>query len=600
MDLSRFPCVPLAHLPTPLEELPRLAGSLGLARLLVKRDDCTGHALGGNKTRKLEFALGDALARGADVIVTSGGFQSNHVRQTAAALLGGALALALGACGGAAREEGLREDFDLLIRGARIVDGTGAPAFVGDVFVRGDTIVRVRRGAGNADASDDDVALDARAARTIEARGRVLAPGFIDLHAHGDPLVQSFESFLAMGVTTVVLGQDGSGVDHAGVAAWLDEAAQTGVQTNVALLAGHGTLRRRAGIGDDVGRPSAEQLAALCALLDADLAAGAFGLSTGLEYVPGIRAEAAELGALAAIVGHRDGVVMSHMRTEDEGAIEGALDELFAQGAHARVHVSHLKIVFGRTAERGEALLAYLAAARARGLRLSADAYPYAASYAGVGLVFPSWARPPADYAEVVRARRGELVEALTARVTRRNGPEAMLFGVAPYAGRTLAEVAATQQRPWVDVLVELGPDGPGAAHFVMHEPLQDVLVASPMTAIASDGGPTLRHPRSYGTFAKLIERYVRVLGVLTLEEAVRQATTSPASVLGLADRGVVREGAKADLLLFDPQRVHETAEFADPFRFAAGFDLVLVNGRVTREDGALTTGRYGALLRAR
>lgn len=499
-----------------------------------------------------------------------------------------ALSLTALAAGGACSRQ--PEVFDLWIQGATIVDGTGAPAFAGDVLVRGATIARVGRVAAS----------EVRAARTIAANGRVLAPGFIDLHSHGDPLRQSFENFLAMGVTTVVLGQDGSGADDAGVAAWLAKADAAGVQTNVALLAGHGTLRRRAGIGDDVARPGAEPLARLCALLDADLAAGAFGLSTGLEYVPGLRAETAELGALAEVIGRRDGVVMSHMRTEDEGAIEGALDELFAQGAHARVHVSHLKIVYGRTPERGRELLAYLDAARARGVRLTADAYPYAASYAGVGLVFPGWARPPADYDEVARTRRAELAEFLNQRVTRRNGPEAMLFGVAPFAGQTLAEVAAAQQRAWVDVLLDLGPDGPGAAHFVMHEPLQDVLVASPMTAIASDGGPTLRHPRSYGTFAKLIERYVRVLGALTLEEAVRQATSAPAAVLQLADRGVVRAGAMADLLLFDPQRVHEAAEFADPFRCAEGFDLVLVNGRIAREDGALDPGRHGALLRAR
>jgi N-acyl-D-amino-acid deacylase len=481
----------------------------------------------------------------------------------------------------------------LLFRDVRMVDGTGAAARAADVLVRGDVIERIGRIA----------ARPARGARIVEGGGRVLAPGFIDLHAHGDPLKQSYASHLAMGATTVVVGQDGGSPsleDDAGggVPAWLDAMARATPDINVATTSGHGTLRRLAGIDDGTREPSPAQVERLAALLDADLAAGSFGLSTGLEYVPGRYAATAELAALGRVVARHDRVAMSHLRSEDDGAVEDAIREHIEASRPARTHISHLKVVYGQGEARAERLLAELQRQRDAGVPLTADAYPYSASYTTIGILFPEWALPPNDYAQVLATRRDELRAALEQRMTRRNGPGALLFGTGPHAGRSLAQVAEASGEAYPDVLLALGPGGGSAAHFVMDDALQARLMQDPFVAIASDGWPDGRHPRGHGTFARWIEEFAVREPRVSIEEAVRKATGLPASILGLADRGVLREGAKADLVLFDPARVRARADYVDPFQLAEGFDLVVVNGVPAFEAGE-RVGVAGRLLRA-
>jgi N-acyl-D-amino-acid deacylase len=486
-------------------------------------------------------------------------------------------------------------DYDLLIRNASVVDGTGAPAYRANVLVKGDTIVAI----------DTNMSADATAARVIDANGRTLAPGFIDMHTHGDPIRQSFENFLAMGVTTVVLGQDGSSVgldsgpDDVPFAQWASAAEAAGVQLNVAALSGHGSIRHLAGIPDSVRHLDAEQTARMRAVLREDLRAGTYGLSTGLEYVPGIYSEAQEVLALAQEVGAAGGVVMSHMRSENDDTINQSIDELAAQGASARVHISHLKVVFGKGAERGRELLAVIDSKRKAGIDLTADAYPYNAGYTGIAILFPEWALPPTDYKNIVATRRAELAEYLQKRMTKRGGPEALLFGSEPYAGHTLAQAARDAGKSYVDFLIELGPEGGEGAHFTIDEATQDVLFGDPRVAVCTDGSPRMRHPRSTGTYAKLFERYVREKGVLTVEQAVHKAAGIPAQIMRFEDRGVIKVGAKADLVLFDLAKVHARSTYVDPFQLAAGFDVVVVNGQVARENGALQPGRFGNVLRS-
>lgn len=486
-------------------------------------------------------------------------------------------------------------DYDLLIRNAAVIDGTGTPAYRANVLVKGDAIAVI----------DKQMSAEATAARVIEANGRTLAPGFIDMHAHGDPLEQSFENFLAMGVTTVVLGQDGDSVQLESATAeqpfaqWASAAEAAGVQVNVAALSGHGSIRHLAQIPDSVRQLSAEQAERMRAVLRADLQAGTFGMSTGLEYVPGIYSEPAEIIPLAREVGAADGVIMSHMRSEDDEKINQSIDELVAQGAHARVHISHLKVVFGKGAERGRELLAVIESKRKAGVDLTADAYPYTAGYTGIAILFPEWALPPADYQNIVATRRAELAEYLERRMTKRGGPEAMLFGSRPYAGQTLAQAAGAAGKSYVDFLIELGPRGGEGAHFTMDEATQDVLFGDPSVAVCTDGSPGMRHPRSTGTYAKLFERYVREKRMLTVEQAVHKAAGLPAQIMRFQDRGTIKVGAKADLVLFDVAKVHATSSYVDPFTLAQGFDLVIVNGQVARENGTLQPGRYGRVLRA-
>ncbi len=485
--------------------------------------------------------------------------------------------------------------YDLLIRNASVVDGTGAAAYRADVLVKGDTIAAI----------DTQPRADAIAARVIDAAGRTLAPGFIDMHAHGDPIEQSFENFLAMGVTTVVLGQDGDSVQLESAPAeqpfaqWAAAAESAGVEVNVAALSGHGSIRHLAQIPDSVRHVSPEQTTRMRDVLRADLQAGTYGMSTGLEYVPGIYSEPAEILALAREVGAAGGVVMSHMRSEDDDKINQSIDELAAQGAHARVHISHLKVVFGKGAERGRQLLAVIDSKRKAGIGLTADAYPYTAGYTGIAILFPEWALPPADYKGIVAHRRAELAAYLERRMTKRGGPEAMLFGSQPYAGKTLAEAARAAGKPYVEFLIELGPGGGEGAHFTMDEATQDVLFGDPSVAVCTDGSPGMRHPRSTGTYAKLFERYVREKGVLSVEQAVHKAAGIPAQIMRFQDRGTIKVGAKADLVLFDVAKIHAASSYVDPFTLAEGFDVVVVNGQVARENGVLQSGRHGRVLRS-
>ena len=482
----------------------------------------------------------------------------------------------------------------LVFRDVRVVDGTGAPARAADVLVRGGRVERI----GSVSAAE------ARGLRTVEGGGRVLAPGFIDLHAHGNPLEQSYAPFLAMGVTTVVLGQDGGspalpgeGTGADALAKWMDAVAGAAPDINVATLSGHGALRRRAGIDDGTRDPSDAQLQRMRDILDADLHAGAFGMSTGLEYVPGRYAGTRELAGLGPVIARHDGVAMSHMRSEDAGDVRDSIRELVAASGPARAHVSHLKMVYGKGEGEAEALLRFLGEVRPSGPPLTADAYPYAASYTGVAILFPEWALPPADYAAVRRARGDELRAWLDQRMRKRGGPEALLFGTGPHAGRTLAQVADEAGRPFPDVLLDIGPGGGQAAHFVMDPALQDRLLLDPRVAVASDGSPGGSHPRGAGTFAKWIEEFAVRTPRVPLEEAVRKATTLPASILGLRGRGIVRAGASADLVLFDPARVRARADYVDPTAMAEGFDLVLVNGRIGRAGGE-PVARAGRMLR--
>lgn len=480
-----------------------------------------------------------------------------------------------------------------LFREVMLVDGTGAAPRLANVLVAGGRIARITSPGGRAAGS---------AIRIVAGEGRLLTPGFIDMHSHGDPLHDSYESFLAMGVTTITLGQDGEGPrigKDLDPASWMQAVDRAPIDVNVALLAGHGTLRRAAGVADSVHHLDAAGLARMAAQLDREMKLGAFGISYGLEYVPGIYSETGELSNLGKVVARYGGVCMSHMRSENDDEIEASINELVTSSLPARPHVSHLKSVFGKGEKRAHELLAFMAAIRRRGVDLTADEYPYEAGYTGIAILFPKWALPPTDYAGVLAGRRQELRDYLIARMTRRGGPEALLIGTKPYAGKTLAQAAQGEGMHFADLLIKLGPEGGSGAHFTMDKVLQDTLLLDPNVSFSTDGGPGMRHPRATGTYAKLVEEYVVRDKKLTIEEMVRKATGFPAQTLRLPDRGVIRVGARADLLVFDPARVRARSTYVDPFAMAEGFDLVMVNG-VPAFEGGKRVGKSGRLLRAR
>jgi len=480
---------------------------------------------------------------------------------------------------------------DLFIENGLVVDGSGARAREADVVIVGDRLVFVGEAAFTAADRQE------RIGRTIDAAGRVVAPGFIDLHSHGDPLeTPEFENFLAMGVTTITLGQDGSSPPYADLAPWLTEVRGNGIGTNLAMFVGHGTLRDLSGIGRDRD-PGPEALARMRIRLDEALDL-TFGMSTGLEYNPGLSASEAELVGLARIVGEHGRVIMSHLRNEDDDALEASIAELLEQGRHARVHIAHLKSVSGRGAARAEEIVGILDNARDAGIEITADMYPYTASYTGIAILFPVWAKTEEQFAVAKAERRDELEDYLRNRVTQRNGPEATLLGTDPWTGRTLAELANELEMPYEDVLIDvIGPQGASGAYFVMDEELQATLLESPWVGVCSDGSPTGFHPRGHGTFAKIIEDYVVGEDLLTLEEAVARMTSFAAGVLGVDDRGLLEPGYLADVIVFDPARVDARATYTEPLVLAEGFDLVIVNGRIAREAGMLAPVRAGRVL---
>ena len=500
---------------------------------------------------------------------------------------------------------------DLHLHGGEVIDGTGAAARVADLLVQDGRIVYV------GPPVDPDT-LEILASH--DASGKVVAPGFIDAHAHGDPLsTPDFPNFLAQGVTTILLGLDGSSPPAGELAGRLAEIESVGIVPNVAYLVGHNTLRGESGLGFGTA-PDDSSLEPLVERVVTGLEAGAFGLSLGLEYTPGQLADDRELAAMARPVAERGAVVMSHMRTEDSGAVGEAVEELLEvrRRTGARVHVSHLKVVLGSDPSEAEAILDRMEGARGPerpgshsppGRGVTADLYPYLASFTGIAILFPDWARPPADYAAVRSSRGDELAEHLRNRVNARNGPGATLFGTGPWAGRTLEEAAAAEGRPFEEILMELGPGGARAAYFVMDPAVMERFLADPHVAVASDGSPTMGHPRGYGSFARIIREHVVERETLTLEEAVRRMTSLPAAIIGLDDerrvdsrRGRIEVGWAADLVVFDPTRVVDRADFEQPHRLAEGFDGVWVNGVSSWEAGTgpVAGARAGQVLRDR
>ncbi len=510
----------------------------------------------------------------------------------------------------------LAEDVDIAILNGQIVDGTNSPAFQADILIKDGKIVFI----GDAENSDF------QAATVIDAADRWVTPGFIDLHAHGNPLIaRSFDNFLTQGVTTVTLGQDGvspmfeqvwfrrqythdtwraaaSGdvVDFAKpitLRHWMQAVENRGIEVNIAPMSGHGTGRRLVGAYES--NLSASQKAGIEEMVRADMEAGAWGISSGLEYVPGRYSSLSELVDLAKIVGEYDGLILSHIRSEDEDKIARAIDEAIAQGKHARVGISHLKIVYGKSASDAENVLSKIRSARENGIEIIADTYPYLAGYACMTLVYPSWAKRQEEWEDAVANKRTELEAALRARVFKRNGPEAILIGSGEYAGKTLKEVADQLGKPFEKVLIDdFGYCGPGAAHRIMREDIQEQFIAAPDVAISTDGGPWINHPRSWGGYPKVLDEYTLRKKLMPVELAIHKMTGLPANFLKLPERGTLKIGNAADVLVIDPVKIKSNATWTDARQAASGFDAVIVNGHLALHNDQILERQAGQMLR--
>ena len=504
---------------------------------------------------------------------------------------------------------GQAADYDLLIRNARIADGTGAPLVTGSIAVKDLRIVAVGAVVGSATAE-------------LDAQGLVAAPGFVDVHTHSEDILQKpvAENFLRMGVTTIVTGNcGGSRVD---VAAFFQELEQTGVTLNVATLIGHNSVRREAMGGSFLRAPTPEQLERMRALVDQAMKDGAVGLSTGLIYVPGSFAKTDEIVALAKVAASHGGIYASHMRAETVKIFDAIAELLhIAREAGIRTELSHIKLsgptAWGKTAE----VLALLDKARAGGLQVTHDQYAYTASSTSLVQLIPDKALDGGREAFLARldepSQKAVILDEMKAireRQGRKDYGYAVIARFKPdptLNGLTLPQAAKLRRGSdslddQIELLFDIERQGGGSAvYHNMNEDDVQVFMRHPMTMIASDGGLRTRgedipHPRSYGNNARVLGRYVRELKLLTLEDAVRRMTSLPARTFQLKDRGVLRPGAFADIVIFDPAKVRDPSPFEDPHHFAEGFTEVVVNGGVVLRDGAMTGARSGAPVRLR
>ncbi|MBP9106437.1 MAG: D-aminoacylase [Gemmatimonadaceae bacterium] len=500
--------------------------------------------------------------------------------------------------------------YDLLIRGGTVVDGTGRARYRADVAVQGDRIARV-----------STTPIDPTGARrVIDATGRIVAPGFIDLHAHIDPLLRlpAAESHVRQGVTLALGGPDGG--SPLPLAPYMDSAQRAGLGINVAYLVGHNAIRTRVmGLADRA--PTAPELARMQALVEEGMRDGAFGLSTGLRYIPGFYSATDEVVALSRVAAARGGIYTSHLREEGLGLFEG-VGEAIRIGREARIPIvlTHHKAIGKAMWGQSVRTLAMVDSARAAGIDVMIDQYPYTASQTGLSVLIPPWALADGDSALARRMRDPVLRDSILRGVidyivNDRGGGDIrrVQFGRVAWQpaleGKTLFDWATQRGVPTTpDGAAPLVVEGQlnGGATMIYHVIDEgDVrrIMQHPQTMIASDGrltvpGEGAAHPRAYGTFPRVLGRYVREVGLLTLEEGVHKMTGMPAARLGLTGRGVIAEGASADLVVFDAATVADRATFADPHQYPAGIGDVLVNGVPVVSGGTMTAARPGKVLR--
>jgi len=482
----------------------------------------------------------------------------------------------------------------LLILHARIVDGTGKPSELGAVRVQGATIVAV----GELERTQNDT-------RVLDAKGLVLAPGFIDTHTHHVDTIDNggkwsyltdlpeAEAAVSQGITTSIVGQDGRSVEP--FSKPLEQLEANGSAVNVAAYVGHGTVRF-AVMGDDFKRAARpDEIERMRELVATAMQEGAIGLSSGLEYVPGIYAETGELLALVEEVAKFNGRYISHIRSEDR-AIWPAIDEVIAIGraTGVPVQISHLKLgmrdLWGQSAK----LIAVLDAARASGVDITADIYPYDFWETTLTFMFPE-----RDYEDL------EAAQFALDHIVPAEGIRLVHYRPDPtYVGLTLDQIAQRRGQSAAQALVELIVNVPVPENYELatmqgiSQADVDQLIKWPHANICSDGSLVDSHPRGAGAFTKVLRYYVREHGLLSLEEAVHKMTGLTAAHMGIADRGVIRPGAFADLVLFDPATVADQSTIEAPSRISVGIEHVWVNGVEVFSKGATTGNRPGRILR--
>jgi len=498
--------------------------------------------------------------------------------------------------------------FDILIAGAKVVDGSGNAWYYADVGIRGDTIAAV------------GLLPDAMAAVRIDARGMVVAPGFIDIHSHGRRgifKVPTAENYLREGVTTIIEGPDGS--SPLPLKPFFETIAKTPISINFASMVGQGSIRQQV-IGLANRKATPEEIAKMKDLAAQAMRDGAFGLSTGLFYVPGNFTPTEEVIEIAKVVGRMGGIHISHMR-EEAGHVLDSVRETIRIGEEGGLptQITHHKIIGQPNWGRSVETLQLVEAARARGVDVTIDQYPYTASSTGIASLFPQWALEGGQKSTLERlsapAERARIKAVVIENIKFDRGagdPKNVQIANCGFdstlAGKNLADITrARGLEPTIENAAETAIElqtkgGCSAIYHAIDEDDVVRIMRSPYTMIASDGeipvfGQASPHPRSYGTFARVLGVYVREKHVLTLEDAVRRMSGYPAQRLKIWDRGLVRPGMKADVVVFDLNTIADRAQYDKPHQYSVGVRDVIVNGKPVLSSGQVTSERPGRML---
>ena len=521
---------------------------------------------------------------------------------------------------------------DTIIKNGYIFDGSGNPWFYGDVSITDGIISKV----GNVSESARNI---------IDAKGLAVAPGFIDMHTHSDtalPVNPFAESKIRQGVTTEVTGNCGNSsapiandaieeirykfenlglkIEWRSLKEYLNFIEKQGCSVNFAALVGHGTIRKSI-VGYDNRTASENEIEKMKQFLAEAMADGAFGMSTGLIYPPGCYTDTDELVKLTQTVSDHHGIYVSHIRDEGAKVLEAGEEAIhIGRQAKAPIHWSHVKAAGSQVWGKSKEILALIEQARSEGIDVSGDVYPYEATSTGLSMFLPKWVHEGGRTKLIERLKdpaiRARLAEEITARrKTRGNWDKIIIASVSKdhnrlFEGMSVDAISAKLTKDPVDVVIDLLADDDGEVgmvSFAMSDEDIQAFLKHPQIMVGSDGnslsphgvlGNGKPHPRHYGTFPRILGHYVREKQVLPLELAIKKMTSLPAWRLGLHDRGFLAPGMKADIVIFDPDKVADQATYADPHQYPTGIPYVMVNGVMTIHEGSHTLEKAGQILR--
>jgi N-acyl-D-amino-acid deacylase len=521
-------------------------------------------------------------------------------------------------------------DFDYIIRNGKIVDGSGSPWFFGDAGIKGERIESI----GNLDEYE--------AERTIDASGYIVSPGFIDVHTHSDLsfiVNPKADSKIRQGITTEIVGNCGSSEapitelgksffnksyeeygldwDWNSISGYLQRLEEKGMAVNVGTLIGHGTIRASV-MGFEARSPSSQELEDMKELVKEGMLDGAFGLSTGIKYAPGVYADTDELVELSKVVSKYGGLYASHIRNQGDGLI-GSIDEAIEIGKKANlpVHIAHLKVKGRGNWGKSANMLRIMDEARSKGVDITFDQYPYIAASTGAFAITPKWAREGGIERFLERLKdpedRKRIEEGIIEQEDWTGSQKLLIAKFDPdpsLEGKSLEEIAEMRGKPrekvMCDMLLEADKNVPLILFFGWDEDVENIMkhhammVGSDGSSLADYGdlGKGKPHPRNYGAFPRFLGRYVIQKKVLALEDGIRRMTSFPAMRYKLWERGLIREKNHADIVVFDPKKIIDTATFQDPHQYSKGIEFVFVNGVMVIDDGKFNGKLAGKALK--